>query len=276
MTSKPTSAVQVGDLHRSIGFYRDALQFEVEPGGNGVAVVNAGGWPMLLAGPDAGDITPNLSEIHATVEPGATIHLFEGDLDRRHAALSERGISSRLVETSWGDRTLILSDPDGYIVSFWTTSTRTPAQSIALYAAGPDALDAALTGLSNDDLDWKPSPNEWSIREIVHHIVDSDATALFRVKMALAEPGRVMLGNPYNPDTWAASLDYAGRDIAPGLALLRATRAHVLQLLDHLPDAMQRTVQNPQGDSTSVEVFLSMLASHLMIHIEQIKAVCRR
>jgi hypothetical protein len=166
-----------------------------------------------------------------------------------------------------------VTDPDGYVVSFWTSPNRTVEQTVALYASGPDALERAIAGLSDEALSWKPTADDWSVREIVHHIADSDATALFRVKMALAEPGRIILGNPYHPDTWATSLDYSGRDIEPALALLRATRLHIAQLLHHLPDAMQKTIRNPEGEETSVETFISMLASHLMIHIDQINEV---
>ena len=272
MAQKSTSVVPVADIERSITFYRDHLGLEVTPAGEHAAVVEPDGWPLLLAEPGADNLEPYLSGMHETVKPGATLHRFSSELDELHGRLRNHELAPVLHETTWGDRTLTIDDPDGYRVSFWTTPTRTTEETVALYAAGPDSLEAVLAGLSADELDWKPADDEWSVREIVHHVVDSDATALFRVKMALAEPGRVMLGNPYHPDTWARSLDYAGRDIAPALALLRATRTHILQLLDHLPDALERSIQNPEGEATTVETFISMLASHLLIHVDQIKA----
>jgi hypothetical protein len=207
------------------------------------------------------------------VKPGGTIHRFSSDIGSLARRVRDGGGEPVLHKTDWGDRTLTVTDPDGYVVSFWTSPDRTVEQTIALYASGPDALEEAIAGLSDEELSWKPSADDWSVREIVHHVADSDATALFRVKMALAEPGRVMFGNPYQPDTWASSLGYNQRDIAPAIALLRATREHILQLLDHLPEAMERTVSNPEGEHTTVETLISMLASHLMIHIEQTKDV---
>lgn len=270
---KPSLVAQVADLEPSVAFYRDMLGLEVASIDPGIAIVEPAGWPLLIAGPDAGDLTPHLADPHERIKPSATIHRFSMDVDTLCRHIIDNGGEPALHETSWGDRTLTVPDPDGYNVCFWTSPNRTVEQTLELYASGPDALERTLTGLTEDEMTWKPAPDEWSVREIVHHVADSDATALFRVKMALAEPGRVMLGNPYHPDTWAGSLDYANRDIAPALALLRATRQHILQLLQHLPDAMERTSVNPEGEATAVETFISMLASHLMIHIDQINDV---
>jgi uncharacterized damage-inducible protein DinB len=42
------------------------------------------------------------------------------------------------------------------------------------YASGPDTLNRIVNGLSRIDLEKKFSPEEWSIRDIIHHIVDGD------------------------------------------------------------------------------------------------------
>jgi len=268
MGRDPSTVAYVADLARSRTFYRDTLGLSVQDISEDSAIVEPDGWPLLLAGSLAGK--------HGAIVPvktGGTIHRFSSDIDSLARRIRDCGGEPNLHETDWGDRTLTVTDPDGYVVSFWTAPERSIEQTIALYASGPDALERAIAGLSDEALSWKPSADEWSVREIVHHIVDSDATALFRVKMALAEPGRVMLGNPYQPDTWASSLDYNQRELAPALSLLRATRQHILQLLDHLPDAMERTVSSPDGEHTTVETFISMLASHLMIHVQQINDV---
>ena len=270
MSRDSSTVAYVADLDQSLRFYRDTLGLPAQDLHDGTAIVEPDGWPLLLAGPLAVDnctITP--------VKSGGTIHRFSSDITSLAGRIRDHGGEPALHESEWGDRTLTVTDPDGYVVSFWTSPDRSIEQTIALYASGPDVLEGAIAGLSDDELSWKPSDDDWSVREIVHHVADSDATALFRVKMALAEPGRVMFGNPYHPDTWASSLDYNQRDIAPAIALLRATRQHILQLLDHVPDAMERTVSNPEGEYTTVESSISMLASHLMIHIGQIKDVLR-
>lgn len=88
--------------------------------------------------------------------------------------------------------------------------------------------------------------------------------------MALAEPDRTFYGNPYHPETWAEALDYAGRPIGPAVALFRAVREHLVQLLRHLPGAMDRYVATPTGERHPVGQAISMVASHALGHTEQI------
>jgi hypothetical protein len=42
------------------------------------------------------------------------------------------------------------------------------------YAEGPEQLEAALAGLEETNLDVADTPESWTIRQIVHHIVDGD------------------------------------------------------------------------------------------------------
>src|ERR671930_436355 len=65
---------------------------------------------------------------------------------------------------------------------------RSPEEQLALYARGPDDLEAALAGLSREDLDQVRS-GPWTIRQIVEHIVDDDARWTMCMQVALARPG---------------------------------------------------------------------------------------
>ncbi|MED1876725.1 DinB family protein [Brevibacillus borstelensis] len=114
------------------------------------------------------------------------------------------------------------------------------------------------------------APGKWSIRQIVLHMVDSDATSLAMVKFALAEPGRVFHGNAYDPDVWAAGLDYAHRSIQAEVELFCAIRSHIGGLLKHLPDAMDRTVSLSSGHIVSVRQRIEPLMGHALHHIGQI------
>lgn len=93
--------------------------------------------------------------------------------------------------------------------------------------------------------------------------------------MALAEPDRTFYGNPYHPETWAEALDYASRPIGPAVALFRAVREHLVQLLRHLPGAMDRYVATPTGERHPVGQAISMVASHALGHTEQILVTCK-
>jgi uncharacterized damage-inducible protein DinB len=148
---------------------------------------------------------------------------------------------------------------------------------LARYIAGPTQLEAAITGLSEHDLDAAPAEGGWSIRQIAHHIVDGDDIWKVGIKAALGNgEGEFDLqwywGLPQ--DTWAERWRYADRDLAPSLALFRANRDHVLQLLREIPDAWMRSIHltwlNGEREQITVGEIIEMQARHALGHINDI------
>ena len=62
------------------------------------------------------------------------------------------------------------------------------------YCEGPGVVTAALAGATDEELDARPAPNEWSAREVVHHLADSEATSYIRIRKLLAEDDPVIYG----------------------------------------------------------------------------------
>jgi|SRR5450759_1996389 len=145
-------------------------------------------------------------------------------------------------------------------------------ESSALYLHGPDRLESAVAGLSGADLDLTRAPGEWTIRQIVHHVADGELQWAAPIKMALAEPGRIYAHNLMDEDRWAEALDYAGRPIDPSLALFRALRAHVAQLVGRLPDSWERYVSFGEDAEwkPSVAELIGIMSRHSLEHIEEI------
>jgi catechol 2,3-dioxygenase-like lactoylglutathione lyase family enzyme len=276
---RPMTALRVRDLDASIGVYVGQVGCTLidRPDGADVATVEHAGYRLLLAGPSAGDLVPHLHDVHEVAKPGATVFFNGGPaelIDDLRVRLESHGMNGLTTRVRWwGDQTLLAADPDGYTICFWTTIDRAPEETLALYEQGPDRLERALEGLSGADLDCSEAASEWTIRQIVHHLTDSEATVLDRTKMGLAEPGRTYHPNSYLQDLWAERLDYAGRDIAPAVALFRAIRGHMSQLMRHLPDAWERSTRNPDGHEMTAGTMIAMLMSHAYEHIETIHEI---
>lgn len=279
MSEKPGIAIRVKDLDTSVRWYADRLGCAIISHRVTAdrAVVAYHGYLLLLAGPEVGNLAPLLTPIHQFVGPEETVFLDGGSVNTAPALrhkLASRGLTDvTVIERPWGDSTLTIIDPDGYRITFWFTAEHTPEETQSLYHAGPGALDAALSDLSDDQLDLAQRPGGWTIRHIVHHLVDTEATVLGRPMFAIAEPGRVYVGNVWSQDIWAAGLDYEHRDIATSVALFRAIRAHISHLLGHIPDAWTRTTVDDRGDPSTVGVAIAMLVSHACAHIEQITEI---
>lgn len=141
------------------------------------------------------------------------------------------------------------------------------------YATGAGAVDAAVDGISDEGLDRRPPSGEWTAREIVHHLADSESMAFIRLRRLLAEDDPVIAG--YDEPEWARRLHY-DRPIEPSLAVVRAVRAASHQLLTTLtPDEWSRTGSHSEGGPYSVVRWLAIYAEHSHDHADQIRRARR-
>lgn len=134
------------------------------------------------------------------------------------------------------------------------------------YAKGPDALAAAVKGLSPAHLDALPIPGTWSIRQIVVHLLDSDLAATHRMRRIVAEDLPLIIA--YDETAFASRLAYERADIALVLRLFADTRRFTRDWLDTLPpDAFARAgVHNHRGKVTLADI-VRMYADHVDHHL---------
>ncbi len=77
--------------------------------------------------------------------------------------------------------------PVGPYDASWDAAEATRRQRIADSAEAPARLAAAVEGPFDDQLDTPYRPGGWTVRQVVHHVSDSDMNAYIRCKLALAE-----------------------------------------------------------------------------------------
>jgi len=160
--------------------------------------------------------------------------------------------------------------------------TAAHAKILKQYADGPAALEAALAGLAESDLDRALAEDAWTIRQIVHHVTDGDDIWSIGIKAILGNPEGSFNLQWYwdRPQMeWAEKWQYASRPIEPSLALLRANRQHILDLVRRLPDAWEQSthIRWPQGEEEHITVgdVLEMQAGHVFGHIGDIERIRR-
>jgi hypothetical protein len=140
---------------------------------------------------------------------------------------------------------------------------------IERYKAGYGAVESALAGLSEADLDRTPANGSWTARQVVHHLADSEMTSAIRLRRLLAEDQPVLPG--YDEELFARVLHYTTRPIAPSLAAFKAARDTSADLIDRLtePD-WQRSGSHSESGFYSVETWLEIYAAHAHEHAAQI------
>ena len=151
---------------------------------------------------------------------------------------------------------------------------------MARYANGPAQLEQALIGLRDADLDASPANGGWTIRQNVHHIVDGDDLWDVCIKAALGnEQGEVTFDWYWMvpQETWADRWAYAERSLDVSLALFKANRAHIVQLLEHVRDGWARSIgfRRDTGEVTRLTVgaIIEMQADHVTHHVKRILAI---
>lgn len=147
------------------------------------------------------------------------------------------------------------------------------------YTALPEQLAAAVSGLSEDQLNLTSDPDQWSIRQIVHHLADGQTMWTVCMRVAIGTPGTAMQFPDYpGNDTWAEHMAYTERSIEPSLALLGALHNEIAELLSLMPEAWEREVVmgvpgSGQERAYSVARIVTFTSEHFVEHLGEIAAV---
>jgi hypothetical protein len=160
--------------------------------------------------------------------------------------------------------------------------TFNPNETLALYADGPAKLEAILNGLTESDLDLARTPDTWTIRQITHHIVDGDDIWKTCIKAALGNSDGVFSLQWYwdKPQMeWAENWIYSNRPIGTSLALFRANRLHILELIQHTPNVWEKSVRikTPRNEESRITIgeVLEIQAPHVVEHVADIRTILR-
>jgi hypothetical protein len=155
-----------------------------------------------------------------------------------------------------------------------------PEAILAQYADGSAQLESVLVGLSESDLDLAQTTDSWTIRQIVHHIVDGDDIWKICIKAALGNSEGLFSLQWYwdRPQTeWAENWHYANRSIKPSLALLRANRHHIVELVRQTPNAWEKSIRlkwpDREEERITIGDVLEMHVRHAVGHINDIQMI---
>src|SRR5437867_2509315 len=141
---------------------------------------------------------------------------------------------------------------------------------IARYKAGYGEVVEALQDIASEELDWRAAPGEWSAREVVHHLADSETIAGIRFRRLLTEESPVIQG--YDEGVYARRLRYAERPMEPALQAFRAARTTTAELFDAMTEAdWKRAGIHTESGPYSAAHWLESYAAHAHDHAAQIR-----
>ncbi|MFN2463581.1 MAG: DinB family protein [Candidatus Dormibacteria bacterium] len=138
-----------------------------------------------------------------------------------------------------------------------------------------DALLAAPSELrrlvesAGADLRRRPAVGEWSVIELVGHMLDVELVLGNRMRDILAHDGAPLAA--FDQDRWVAAQRYADADPAPLLAAIEGLRPVTVALYRGASDRERAHVgQHSERGPESFETVYRLLAGHDRFHMDQI------
>src|SRR5882672_7672823 len=109
----------------------------------------------------------------------------------------------------------------------------------------PKEIAAAVSGLPEKVLRYRPSPEKWCVLEVLGHLADIEIVYGYRLRQMLADNKPVIA--PMDQDAWALNLGYMETPAPELIALYGLNRHHNLRLLRRVkPGDLERSAFHPE------------------------------
>lgn len=139
----------------------------------------------------------------------------------------------------------------------------------ALLAQQPDELKALLHAVTDEQASVRPAPDEWSIKEVIGHINDTERIFAYRA-LRIARADTTPLAG-FEQDDYVRATNFNARrlaDLLDEFAHQRRANVGCFQALSDVEISRQGTASN---HPVSVRALLFMLAGHVTHHVVSLK-----
>ncbi len=134
----------------------------------------------------------------------------------------------------------------------------------------------AVEPLNEDQLNTPYRPDGWTVKQVVHHVVDSHMNSYIRFKWALTEDNPTI--KAYFEERWAELPDSAETPVAISLNMLEALHYRFVILLKSLTaEDWDRTFVHPEhNQSFTLKMTVALYAWHSKHHLAHITKLIER
>jgi uncharacterized damage-inducible protein DinB len=140
------------------------------------------------------------------------------------------------------------------------------AADIDRYERQADICLVMIEGLNEGDLNARPGPGKWSMRELVVHLMDSDAIGADRMKRTIATEGSTLLA--YEENDFVRNLDYQSRNVHLAADIFRLNRQWMTGILRSLDDAaFEKTGDHTENGHMTLARLVQGYADHIDHHL---------
>ena len=149
------------------------------------------------------------------------------------------------------------------------------AVRIAAIEAHPANVRKAVAGLTEEQLDTPYREDGWTVRQVVHHLVDSHVIAYFWFKMAVTQDCPAI--QTYQPAVWAELSDGKSAPVEMSLAVLNGLHPRWVSFLRSLSsEQFERKLEHPRHGMLTVDRYLEIFGWHSPHHEAHITSLRER
>src|ERR1041385_6754671 len=140
---------------------------------------------------------------------------------------------------------------------------------IQRFSINKPVFESLLAGVSAEQARWKPTPDKWSMLEVVNHLYDEEREDFRdRLRLTLSDP--LQTWPTTNPREWVVSRAYNERDLATSLTNFLHERDVSLDWLKQLSHPSWNNKYTRLSRIVSAGDLLASWLAHDFLHIRQL------
>lgn len=157
---------------------------------------------------------------------------------------------------------------------FSSAAAGTRAEQIETLRQLPAKLRAAVSGLSDAQLDTPYREGGWTVRQLIHHVADSHANAYIRFKWTLTEDTPTI--KAYDENEWAKLAD-SKLPVEYPLKMLEALHTRLVALIESMAEAdFEKAFVHPERGKVTLGNNLALYDWHCRHHTAHVTRLRER
>jgi hypothetical protein len=143
---------------------------------------------------------------------------------------------------------------------------------LAMQRETPHLLAKLIDGVPARKLSERPSPDKWSVVEIIAHLAEDEITSTWRYRQMVESDGLPLPG--FDQELWARLGDYASWSVDDALTMFRLLREANVRMFSRLaPEEWERHGKHAERGPMTVRELARQMAGHDRNHVEQIERI---
>ncbi|HEX7158923.1 MAG TPA: DinB family protein [Edaphobacter sp.] len=147
------------------------------------------------------------------------------------------------------------------------------AEPLSVLTTTAERISNLTAALSAAEIDRRPAPDKWSIREIVAHLADCESVFSFRLRQTLADDHHVI--QPFDQGRWGER--YSAYSFEDAFRSFEASRRWNLDLLSTVTEEdRHRPVTHPERGTMTFWTIVETMGGHDNNHLLQIERLAAK